>query len=219
MGPTLLQSSSLTCRYTRMSSKNDLVGGLTDPFEGLSRTTPLETYRVSTKLGDTSLDTEAFTGTASGWMGIEDTLVRVDVDKAGKDARTTPTWNYMMQDRADEPCVLDSGKGARADDRGTAGQPDVAREAMADDTGGVPQTFARTIVTTTEAHGSFKADCNTDSQGTECWRETEADAREEQDSPKSIDRCAYRHVPMEDVDNEDEKLRMRSGMREEPTCS
>merc|ERR1712232_79514 len=145
MGPTLLQSSSLTCRYTRMSSKNDLVGGLTDPFEGLSRTTPLETYRMSTKLGDTSLDTETITGTASGWMGIEDTLVRVDAAR--------------------------------------------------------------------EEHESFKADCNTDSQGTECWRET--DVLEESDSPRSIDRCVYSHVPMEDVDNEDEKLRMR----EEPTCT
>jgi len=195
--PTLLQSS--TCRYTRMSSKNDVDGGRIDPFEDLSRTTHLETYRMNTKLGDAGLDRETTTGTASGWTDI---------------------WNPMLeQDRA-ESSMLDFDRQSRTDEKESAGQLDVARESMTDDLG-VPQTFAHTIVTITEEHESCTQDramSELDSQETECWRETGADALEERDTPRSIDRCAYSHVPIEDFENEDDEFRMRSEMREEPTC-
>lgn len=217
-----------------MSSKNDIDGGRTDPFECLSRTIPLETYRMSSKLGDARLDRETTNCTASGWTDIKGALVRADVDEPAEDVRTTPTkadnfpfWNPMLeQEHTVESYVLDSDRRARADEKGAAGELYATREPMIDDMGRAPQTFARTVITISEEQES----CNTGgtvsdihsqgkaNKGTDCLRETKLDALEESDSPRSIDRCAYSHVPMEDIESEDEKFTTRSEMLEESTC-
>jgi hypothetical protein len=170
-----------------MSSKSDIDGGLTDPFEGLTRTIPLETYRIGSKRGDAGLDGEATIGSRNILKDLED-------------ACTTPTTldNFPMWTAGQ----VDLAKESMIDSTGDVPQT-ISHKIVA-------------IAERHESSNADSTRSDIHSQGTECWMGAASAALEEGDSRRCNKSYHYSLLPMEDVQSKDGLCRTRLGMQDEP---